>query len=156
MCVEVGVCAHLWVHLSVLLCLHTNMCSLAGILSFTQLHKNLDVVERLFVGDVVNEHDAHGPAVVGGGDGAESLLAGSVPNLKLDLLAVHLDGPNLEIDPYRRYERRIEGVFGEPGEEIRWNREDDEDEKMGWERDGERKMGGGESRIQSKRKWEAS
>ena len=48
----------------------------------------LDVVKALLVGDVIHEHDPHGPAIVGRGDGAEALLARSVPDLKLDLLAV--------------------------------------------------------------------
>ena len=74
---------------------------------------NLNVVKGFLVGDVVDEHDAHGATVVGGGDGAESLLAGSVPNLQLDLLSVHFDGADFEVDSYRRYERGVEGVLGE-------------------------------------------
>lgn len=70
----------------------------------TRKHSYLDIVKRLFVGDVIYEHDAHGPAVVGGSDGAEALLAGGVPDLKLDLFAVHFNGPDLEVDPYCRYE----------------------------------------------------
>ena len=81
-----------------------------------------DVVERFLVGDIVDKHDAHGAAVVSGGDCAESLLAGSVPNLQLDLFAIHLDGPDLKVDPYRRYERRVKGVFGESGGEMRGER----------------------------------
>ncbi len=38
-----------------------------------------DVVERFGVGDVVDEHDAHRPAVVGGSDGVEPLLSRRVP-----------------------------------------------------------------------------
>ena len=80
----------------------------------TTLHiYNLDVVEGLFVGDVIDEHDSHGPAVVGSGDGAEPLLASGVPNLQLDLFPVHFDRANLKVDPDRRNERRVEGVFGE-------------------------------------------
>ena len=62
----------------------------------------LDVVEALLVGDVVDQHDAHGAAVVGRGDGAESLLPRSVPDLKLDLLSIQLYSSNLEINPYRK------------------------------------------------------
>lgn len=58
----------------------------------------LNVLERLLVGHVVHEHDAHGAAVVGGGDRSEPLLTGRVPNLQLNLLAVELDGANLEVD----------------------------------------------------------
>ena len=64
----------------------------------------LDVVEALLVGDVVDEHDAHRPAVVGRSDGAEPLLPGGVPDLKLDLLAIKLNSSNLEINPYKKNE----------------------------------------------------
>ena len=62
----------------------------------------LDVVEALLVGDVVHQHDAHGAAVVGRGDGPEPLLSRRVPNLQLDLLPVQLDCPDLEVDACRR------------------------------------------------------
>ena len=58
----------------------------------------LDVVEALLVGDVVDQHDAHGAAVVGGGDGAEPLLASCVPDLQLDLLPIQLYCANLEVN----------------------------------------------------------
>jgi hypothetical protein len=57
-----------------------------------------DVVERLLVRDVVDDDDAVRAAVVGGGDGAEALLAGRVPDLELDLLAVELEVADLEVD----------------------------------------------------------
>ncbi len=41
----------------------------------------------------------HGASVVGGGDGPESLLASSVPDLKFDLLTLYLHRSNLEVDP---------------------------------------------------------
>ena len=39
----------------------------------------LDVVKTLLIGNIVDEHDAHGPAVVGCGDGSEPLLSRRVP-----------------------------------------------------------------------------
>ena len=39
----------------------------------------LDVVERVHVGDIVDDTDPVGATVVGGGDGAEALLAGGIP-----------------------------------------------------------------------------
>ena len=62
----------------------------------------LDVVETLLVGNIIDKHDAHGPAVVGRGDGPEPLLSRRVPNLQLDLLPVQLDCPDLEVDACRR------------------------------------------------------
>ena len=58
----------------------------------------LDVVEGLHVGAVKDEDDALGPAVVAAGDGAETLLAGSIPDLELDDLPVAVQGLDLEID----------------------------------------------------------
>ena len=42
---------------------------------------HLDVVERIEDGDVVNDDDAVGAAVVSRGDGAEAVLASSVPGV---------------------------------------------------------------------------
>jgi hypothetical protein len=39
----------------------------------------LDVVEGVHIGDIVDDADAVGTAIVGGCDGAESLLASSIP-----------------------------------------------------------------------------
>ena len=58
----------------------------------------LDVVETLFVGDVIHQHDAHGAPVVGRGDRPEPLLARRVPDLELDLFTVKLYCANLEVD----------------------------------------------------------
>lgn len=38
-----------------------------------------DVLEALGVGDVIDQHDAHGSSVVGGGNGVEPFLARCVP-----------------------------------------------------------------------------
>ena len=38
----------------------------------------MDAAERLFTGDVVHEDEAHGAAVVGGGDGTVPLLTSSI------------------------------------------------------------------------------
>lgn len=38
-----------------------------------------DVLEALGVGDVIDQHDAHGSSVVGGGDRVEPFLARCVP-----------------------------------------------------------------------------
>lgn len=38
-----------------------------------------DILKALGVGDVIDQHDAHGSSVVGGGDGVKALLACRVP-----------------------------------------------------------------------------
>ena len=47
-----------------------------------------DVVEGFLLGDVVDQDDAVGALVVGGGDGLEAFLAGGVPDVQLELLIV--------------------------------------------------------------------
>jgi hypothetical protein len=42
----------------------------------------------------------------------ETLLAGRVPDLQFDFLALELDGFNLEINPNRRDKGRVECVIG--------------------------------------------
>ena len=38
-----------------------------------------DVFKAFGVGDVIDQHDTHGPSVIGGGDGVETFLACCVP-----------------------------------------------------------------------------
>jgi hypothetical protein len=64
----------------------------------------LDVFEGLSIGDVVDQDDAVGSLVVGGGDGLEPFLAGSVPDLQLDGASSRLEGPDLEVDADRGQE----------------------------------------------------
>lgn len=72
----------------------------------------------VLVDDGVDQEDAHGASVVGGGDGLEALLAGGVPDLELDQLPVELDRADLEVDPDGGDEGRVEGVLGEPDQEA--------------------------------------
>lgn len=51
----------------------------------------LNVVKRVLLGDVVDEKGAHSTAVVGGCDGSVALLAGGIPYLGLDYLALALN-----------------------------------------------------------------
>lgn len=46
---------------------------------------------------VIYNNDPVRPPVVGRGDGPKPLLAGRVPDLELDGLAVQIDGPNFEV-----------------------------------------------------------
>lgn len=78
------------------------------------LRRNISrTVEGSLVGNVVDQQDAHGAAVVRSRDGAETLLAGRVPDLQLGALAVELDGADLEVDADGRDKRRRERVLAE-------------------------------------------
>lgn len=48
-----------------------------------------DVLKALGVGDVIDQHDAHGSSVVGGGDGVEPFLARCVPAETQTVTASH-------------------------------------------------------------------
>lgn len=58
----------------------------------------LHVVEALHIGDIIDDSNAVGAAVVGGGDGAEALLASGIPDLHLNGLALDVEGANFEVD----------------------------------------------------------
>lgn len=73
-----------------------------------------DVIEGAFIGDIVDQHDSHGAAVVSGGDGAEAFLAGRVPDLEFYAFAVEVDGANFEVDSDGADEGGCEGVIAEP------------------------------------------
>ena len=60
-------------------------------------HPRLHCSETLSVGNIVGDNDSMSSLVVAGSDSFESLLAGGVPDLKLDSLSVHIDGANLEV-----------------------------------------------------------
>ena len=57
-----------------------------------------DIGERLLICDIVHEENAHGAAIVGGGDGAKPLRAGSVPDLQFAALVIDFDSADLEVD----------------------------------------------------------
>lgn len=73
-----------------------------------------DVVKRPLIRNVVNKKNAHRATVIGCRDGAESLLAGRIPDLQLDALAIELDSTDLKIDADGRDEGRRERVLAEP------------------------------------------
>ena len=71
------------------------------------------VFKRLLVGNIEHEQDAHRTTVVGGGDGAETLLTRRVPDLQLDALAIQLNGADLEVNADGGDERGRPGIIAE-------------------------------------------
>lgn len=57
-----------------------------------------NIVEGQFLGAVKNKNDAHSAFVVSLRNGAEALLAGGIPDLKLYSLVVHRDRLNFEVN----------------------------------------------------------
>ncbi len=66
--------------------------------------------KRAAVGDVVDEDDPLRPAEVGGGDGAEALLPGGIPDLELHALIVDFNVFDFEVDADRCDEGGREGI----------------------------------------------
>ena len=58
----------------------------------------VDVLEAFFASAVVSQNDTLGASVVSLRYGSEPLLAGRVPDLHFDVLAVQVDGFYLEVD----------------------------------------------------------
>lgn len=75
-------------------------------------------VEGGSAGDIIDNESADSAAVVGGGNGAESLLAGGVPNLSLDFLGIDLQALGLELDAYGGLGVHIELVASIAGKEV--------------------------------------
>jgi hypothetical protein len=51
----------------------------------------LDIIEGFIVSHIIDDNDTVSTSVVGRGNGAETLLSSSIPNLELDCLAVKLN-----------------------------------------------------------------
>jgi hypothetical protein len=79
-------------HLQVALVAHEQLVDVLARVAVDLVQPLLDVGEGVPVGDVVDDDDAVGAAVVGRGDGAEALLPRRVPDLQLDGLGLQLDG----------------------------------------------------------------
>jgi len=65
---------------------------------FDLIEPVFDMRESFFSGDVVNQQGSNGASVVGASNGPEVLLAGSVPDLQLDILILDGNGFGTEFD----------------------------------------------------------
>lgn len=77
-----------------------------------------DVLEGGAASDVVDDESSDGAAVIGGCDGAEAFLAGGIPNLSFDFLAVDDHALSLKLDADRGLWVRIELVPSVAGKEV--------------------------------------
>lgn len=75
-----------------------------------------DVFKGEVLGDVVDEKGPDGTAIVGRRDGPVALLAGRVPDLRLDGLGVDLDRSRGKLDTDRRLAIEVEFIAREPAE----------------------------------------
>lgn len=76
------------------------------------------VLEAVAIRDVVNDQRAHCIPVVGGRHGAVPLLAGGVPHLCLDGLAIVLNLPRRKLDADGALRVRLELVFREAAQQA--------------------------------------
>lgn len=77
-----------------------------------------DVLVGLVLADVVNEEGTDSATVVGGCDGAVTLLTGGIPNLGLDRLGVDLDRTGGEFDADGGLGVEVELVTGESAQKV--------------------------------------
>ena len=76
-------------------------------------------MERPFISHIVNKEYAHCTTVVSRSDGTEAFLAGRVPDLQLDSLAIQFNCTDLEINANGGDERGSERVFTKAEETTR-------------------------------------
>ena len=77
-----------------------------------------DILVRLVLADIVNKERTNGAPVVGRCNGAVSLLASGIPNLRLDRLRVDLDGSCGKLDTDGGLGVEVEFVAGESAQEV--------------------------------------
>lgn len=82
------------------------------------LQPSRDVLVGLVLADVVDEEGTDSATVVGRRDGAISLLAGRIPDLRLDGLGVDLDRSRGELDTDCRLGVQVELISGESTEKV--------------------------------------
>ena len=77
-----------------------------------------DILVCLVLADVVDEQRTHGATVVCGGDSAVSLLASSIPDLRLNCLRIDLDRAGSKLDADGRLGVEVELVACESAQQV--------------------------------------
>ena len=78
-----------------------------------------DILEGLFISDIINQQDTHRTTIIRGGNGTETFLASGIPNLEFNTLPVEVNGLDFEIDTNGSNKGGGEGIVGETKEETR-------------------------------------
>ena len=82
------------------------------------LQPPVDILVGLVLANVVDKEGPDGTTVVGGGDGAITLLTGGIPDLRLDRLGVDLDGTGGEFDTDGRLGVQVELIASETTQQV--------------------------------------
>lgn len=82
------------------------------------LEPSRNVLVCLVLADIVDKKGADGTSVVCGSDGTVTLLAGCIPNLRLDGFGVNLDRSGGKLDTDSRLGVEVEFVSSESAEKI--------------------------------------
>lgn len=77
------------------------------------------ILVRLVLADIIDEKGTNGSSVVGGCDGAVSLLSCCIPDLCLDRLRIYLDAPGRKLHADGRLGVEVELVAGESAQQVR-------------------------------------
>ena len=72
--------------------------SLSKALTLELIEPSADTIESGTAANIVNDESTDGAAVIGRGDGAKPFLAGSIPNLSLNLFAINIHNLSLEFN----------------------------------------------------------
>ena len=72
----------------------------------------------LVLADIVDKQSTNSTPVIGRCNGSVSLLASSVPNLRLDGLSIDLDRPSSEFDADSRLRIEVEFVASETAQQV--------------------------------------
>lgn len=82
------------------------------------LQPAVDIVVGLVLADIVHKKGTDGATIVGRCNGTVAFLTGSIPDLCLDCLGIHLDGAGCELDTDGRLGVQVELVAGESTQKI--------------------------------------
>lgn len=77
---------------------HQKLVDVLGSVSINLVQPLLYIVEGFLIGDIVDNDNSVGAAIVRRCNGAESFLSGCIPDLELDRLSVQLDRSNFEVN----------------------------------------------------------
>lgn len=76
----------------------------------------LHILICLVLADIINQQSTHCSTIVRRCNGTVTLLAGRIPDLRLDSLGVNLYGASCKLNTNRRFGVEVEFVPGEPRE----------------------------------------
>ena len=97
--------------LQILFVSHENSWNILLSMLINFAHPLRDFRERFSVRDIISDNNTVGTLIITTGDGLESLLSSSIPNLKFYCFAININSSNFEINTDCRHEVVIENII---------------------------------------------